>query len=271
MIDGYDLLVVEDEPVVLSAIKRIVESENISIDEAGDVETALKKLHSTDYKLLITDLMLPKISGFDLLKSAKKDFPKLPVIVITGYATLESALQTFKLGSFDFIAKPFDIEAFLGVVKRGIKFGRERLRNSSYKPLCVPLVHSPEKESRPCDYYCLGGHAWIKLGQDGTAEIGIGETFPGMIDNLERIEFLSSSDHIVMGKYCAQFWTKDGLVNMFWAPLSGKVVNFNHELEKDSDGLNRNSYNENWLIRIVPTNLETELEHLTSCFNRVKH
>ncbi|MCJ7581453.1 MAG: response regulator, partial [Candidatus Aminicenantes bacterium] len=116
MNEKYDLLVVEDEPVVLSAIRKIVEPEQISMDEALNGDIALGKLKRNTYNLIISDLMLPRISGLDLIHTIKKDHPGVPLVVITGYATLEKALQSFKMGSFDFIPKPFDTETFLAVI-----------------------------------------------------------------------------------------------------------------------------------------------------------
>lgn len=261
-------MVVEDEPVVLSAIKKIVESENLTMDEAADAHSALKKLKTATYSLLVTDLMLPKTSGFELLQAIKTDYPKLPVIVITGYATLESALQAFKLGSFDFIAKPFDTEAFLGVVERGLKYSRERLADPSNSPDCIPENFRKKDERWPGDIYCLGNHAWIKIFKDGAAEVGIGETFPQMIVNLDRVEIVSEGEEIIMGKCCARFWTKEGMVNMFWAPLSGRVINVNHAIEENPGLLDSVPYSQGWLLRIIPTNLESELEHLDRCFSK---
>lgn len=265
---GYDLLVVEDEPVVLSAIKKIVESENLTMDEAPDADTALKKLKTTTYSLLVTDLMLPKTSGFELLQAIRNDYPKLPVIVITGYATLESALEAFKLGSFDFIAKPFDTETFLGVVERGLKYSRERLAKPSYSQDCIPVAVQKKDERWSGDIYCLGSHAWTKLFDDGAAEVGVGETFPHMIENLDRVEIISVGEEIIMGKCCARFWTKEGMVNMFWAPLSGKVIAVNHAVEENPAMLDSVPYLKGWLLRIIPTNLESELGQLDCCFRK---
>lgn len=259
-------MVVEDEPVVLSAIQRIVESEGLTMDEVNDAETALDRLKGAGYRILITDLMLPKTSGFDLLKSAKEAFPQLPAIVITGYATLESALQAFKLGSFDFIPKPFDIESFIGVIRRALKYGSDCLGNPSYSPDCLPADgQAKNRNSRPCDFFCLGGHAWVKLHGDGTAEVGIGETFSPMIENLSRVEIPSDGDEIVMGECCARFWTKDGMVNMFWAPLSGKVIAVNHHVKDRAEMLSSMPCDQTWLVRMIPAALEGELEHLTCC------
>ena len=263
----YDLLVVEDEPVVLSAIKKIVEPEHLRVDEAFDVDTAYVKIRDSSYSLILSDLMLPKRSGFDLLEVIKKEKPELPVIVITGYATLESSLRSFKLGSFDFIAKPFDTEAFLGVVHRALRYGLKARENKSLGSQCVPVSESLGGGGKKNNLYCLGGHAWIKLEADGTVLIGIGETFPNMIENLERLELKTNNEEIIMGTCCARFLTKEGFINMFWAPLSGKVISYNNKLEQNVQLINSTPFSQAWLFRLIPSNLNDELIHLNCCIN----
>lgn len=265
MDEKYDLLVVEDEPVVLAAIRKIVESEQIRMDEALIGENALSKLKRNVYKLIITDLMLPRISGLDLIQAIREDHPCVPVVVITGYATLEKALQSFKMGSFDFIPKPFDTEVFLGVVRRGLNFSQLMQGRS---PDQRAFIHFPQLSSMDRSagiLYCLGCHAWIKFEEEGTALIGVGETFPDMMDDLSHMEILSSSEEIIQGKCCAKFVTKEGLVNMFWAPLSGKIEAYNEDLDNNIQLINTDPYNQGWIFRIFPSNLQEEVKHLTRC------
>ena len=263
----YDLLIVEDEPVVLSAIKKIVEPENLRVDEAPDVDTAYEKIRTSSYRLVLSDLMLPKRSGFDLLEVIKKEKPELPVIVITGYATLESSLRSFKLGSFDFVAKPFDTEAFLGVVHRALNYGLRAQDDKYLRSICSPISESSGGGIKACDFYCLGGHAWIKLETDGTVLVGIGETFPHMIENLERLELITNNEEIIMANCCARFVRKEGLINMFWAPLSGKVISYNYKLEQNVQLINSIPFSRGWLFRIIPSNLDDELIHLNRCMD----
>ena len=265
MNEKFDLLVVEDEPVVLSAIRKIVESEHIGMDEALNGEYALSKLKRNTYRLIICDLMLPRISGLDLIQAIKKNLPCVPVVVITGYATLEKALQSFKIGSFDFIPKPFDTEVFLGVIRRGLNFSQ--LMQGRH-PDQGAFIHIPDVSSMVRSeetFYCLGCHAWIKFEEGGTALIGVGETFPEMMDELSHMENLVSNEEVIQGKCCAQFVTKDGLVNRFWAPLSGKIEAYNDDLGKDIQLINSDPYAKGWLFRITPYNFNEEVKHLTRC------
>nr|MBP9826664.1 response regulator [Thermoanaerobaculia bacterium] len=92
----FDVLLVEDEPVVREAAARILRPEGISLDRVEDVDGALARLRRVDHRVVLSDLMLPGFSGFDLLERVTGERPHLPVILITGYATIENALAAFK-------------------------------------------------------------------------------------------------------------------------------------------------------------------------------
>ncbi len=107
-----NILIVEDETVIRSSLKKFLENHNYKVCEAGSVPEAVK-LDLTAFSLIITDLRLPGASGTDIIKLA----PEVPVLVMTSYASLRSAVDTMKLGAVDYIAKPFDFDDLLTTVK----------------------------------------------------------------------------------------------------------------------------------------------------------
>jgi len=261
----YDLLVVEDEPVVLAAIRKIIESENINMDDVRNGENAIRKLKENTYKLLITDLMLPRISGLDLIRIIKGNQICIPIVVITGYATLEKALQSFKVGSFDFIPKPFDTEVFLGVIRRGLNFSQLMQSKADDRSNFMQLSDASGVNGSAGKSYCLGYHAWIKFEEENTALIGVGATFPNMMGELCHIENLASGGEVLQGKCCAKIFTKDGLVNMIWSPLSGKIESYNEDLDKNLQLINSDPYDQGWIFRVIPSNFKDEVKYLTRC------
>ena len=112
----FDVLLVEDEPVVREAAARILRPEGLTLDRVEDVDGALARLRRVEHRVVLSDLMLPGFSGFDLLERVTGERPHLPVILITGYATIENALAAFKKGAFDYLPKPFDVAELLGLV-----------------------------------------------------------------------------------------------------------------------------------------------------------
>ena len=187
------------------------------------------------------------------------------MVVITGYATLEKALQSFKIGSFDFIPKPFDTEVFLGVLHRGLNFSRVMQGKDPHQRT---FIHIPDADNASCSagtLYCLGCHAWVRFEEKGRVLIGVGETFPRMMGELSHMEILVSKEEVVQGKCCAQFVAQDGLVNMFWSPLSGKIEATNDALEKDIRLIDSYPYDKGWIFRVVPYNFDEEVSYLTRC------
>lgn len=103
------ILIVEDEGIIRSALKRLLERNGYQVDDAGSVQEATDSYELADYNLIISDLRLPGAPGTDLIKQS----PGVPVLIMTSYASLRSAVDSMKMGAVDYIAKPFDHEEML--------------------------------------------------------------------------------------------------------------------------------------------------------------
>jgi two-component system, OmpR family, phosphate regulon sensor histidine kinase PhoR len=101
------ILVVDDEITVCKSIRSALIQENYDIDLALSGEEALEKEKTKKYDVMIVDLMMPGISGLDLLRSIKNTNPAVRVIMVTGYPTMKNTLQAMQIGAFDFLPKPF--------------------------------------------------------------------------------------------------------------------------------------------------------------------
>ncbi len=119
-------LVIDDEQIVLDSVKKILEPENYEVDTALDgrvgVDLALKK----NYDVVLTDIRMPYIGGMRVLRDIKRARPSLPVIIITGYATVKSAVQAMKLGATDYIEKPFTPEDLVNAVNRALDIAKKK-------------------------------------------------------------------------------------------------------------------------------------------------
>jgi CheY-like chemotaxis protein len=102
-----NILVVDDEPVVCHSVRRILSKQNCSVEEAFDVEIAHSMIKNNKYDLIFLDLKMPKHDGMEVLSSIKKNYPETPVIILTGYGTIDKAIEATKLGAQHFIPKPF--------------------------------------------------------------------------------------------------------------------------------------------------------------------
>lgn len=108
------ILVVEDETVIRTALRRLLERNDYKVHEAGSVAEAVNKHQLSDFSLIISDLRLPGAPGTDLIRQADTT----PVLIMTSYASLKSAVDSMKMGAVDYIAKPFDHDDMLAAVKR---------------------------------------------------------------------------------------------------------------------------------------------------------
>ncbi len=104
------ILVIEDELYVARALKMILDEEGYGVDVAMTGQDALSRCAVSDFDLLIADLRLPDINGMDVVRKIKGDHPDTQVLVVTGHATVQSAVEAMKLGVFDYLPKPFTEE-----------------------------------------------------------------------------------------------------------------------------------------------------------------
>ncbi len=104
------ILIAEDEKNIGDLLLELLEQEDRKITLVQNGVEAIEALKAEPYDLLITDLMMPEIDGMEVLHEAKKLHPNIMVIIITGYASLETAIQAVKEGAYDYLRKPFRLE-----------------------------------------------------------------------------------------------------------------------------------------------------------------
>jgi CheY-like chemotaxis protein len=116
------ILVADDEQEIISILSDFLKSEEFAnIDTAFDGEDAISKFNKEKHDLVITDIVMPKKSGIDVLRHIKAVSPNSQVIIITANANKDSAITAVKLGAYDYIEKPFNLEILSRVVKRAIE------------------------------------------------------------------------------------------------------------------------------------------------------
>jgi DNA-binding NtrC family response regulator len=113
-----DVLVVDDEPVVMAAVRMVLADEGLIVVTVADAESALAHPLLDHCRLVICDLMLPGISGLEALQVIRRRHPRLPIIMITGYATPANEEQVMAAGATAFLPKPFDESELRTLVRR---------------------------------------------------------------------------------------------------------------------------------------------------------
>jgi len=115
------ILVVDDEMGIREGCKRALSEEGYKVDDADSGQSGLQKVTQNGYDLVLVDLMMPGIGGMDLIKKIHNMDPEIITVVITGNATIETAVEATKLGAYDYLPKPFSPEALIAVVNRGME------------------------------------------------------------------------------------------------------------------------------------------------------
>lgn len=129
--DKVKILVVDDEENIRELLVEVLSFEGYETEEAEDGNSAIEKIEQKNYDLVITDLIMPDVDGLEVLKRAKELYPDIVVLLMTGQATMESAISSLKLGANDFITKPFEITPLIQTLEKNLlnqKLKRENVR-----------------------------------------------------------------------------------------------------------------------------------------------
>lgn len=137
------ILIVDDEQNIREVLSIFLKDEGYTVSVANDGKSALEAVKNDIFDLVITDLKMPKFSGFDLLKSIKETSPATVVVIITAYGTTESAVEAMKLGAFNYIQKPFKINDIRLIVKNAL----EKLELQKEVSLLKEQVKAPSLEN----------------------------------------------------------------------------------------------------------------------------
>ncbi len=116
------ILIIEDEASIRRVLNKILSEENdaYQVDDAEDGLIGLEKIKNNDYDLVLCDIKMPKMDGVEVLEAVKKIKPEIPMVMISGHGDMETAIQTMRLGAFDYISKPPDLNRLLNTVRNAL-------------------------------------------------------------------------------------------------------------------------------------------------------
>ena len=116
------ILIIEDEAAIRRVLVKILSEENdtYQVDEAEDGAAGLEKIKNNDYDLVLCDIKMPKLDGVEVLEEVKKIKPEIPMVMISGHGDMETAIHTMRLGAFDYISKPPDLNRLLNTVRNAL-------------------------------------------------------------------------------------------------------------------------------------------------------
>lgn len=116
------ILIIEDEAAIRRVLKKIISEENeaYNVEEAEDGLLGIEMIKNNDYDLVLCDIKMPKMDGVEVLEKAKKIKPEIPIVMISGHGDLDTAVNTMRLGAFDYISKPPDLNRLLNTVRNAL-------------------------------------------------------------------------------------------------------------------------------------------------------
>lgn len=146
--ESAKILVIEDEAQVRQSYDDMLEFFGYEVESVPNGREGMARITKNDYDIVVTDLNMPEMNGIDVLKYIKKKKPYIEVIVITGYATLENAIEAMKVGAYDYFAKPIDIEHVRIVLSKCVKQIQSRRENEESRSLTQRLKELNELKDK---------------------------------------------------------------------------------------------------------------------------
>ena len=118
------VLVVDDEPLILNLVKEILSQEGYQVETAGNGKEALQALQAHPFDVVLTDMMMPDMTGMELVQYLRLHHPDTLVIVFTGYANYEDAVEAVRQGAFDYLPKPVQTDTLRHAIRQALDYQR---------------------------------------------------------------------------------------------------------------------------------------------------
>lgn len=258
-----DILVIDDEQVVIDAVIKICSLENYSVDTATTVTQALEKIVHNKYGIIVSDIMMPDGDGFQILDELHNRNIDSAIIMMTGFSTVENAVNSLYKGAIDFIPKPFTVDELLSSLFRASKYQKIKVKQEQMSMQKgngeILYVNCPAK------YFRLGYSSWMFPERDGSVLTGVCDLFLKTIDSVKGIEFTEPESEIVQGISCAKITSGDEREHKILSPVSGRIVEVNSNLKTNYSLVEKDPYFEGWMFRVIPMDIGYEQKLLTPC------
>lgn len=248
MKDKGKILVLDDDPVVTLSCKRILGAEGFNIVTSDRGEDAIRKISNEEFDLLISDIRLPDINGITVLKESKIIQPKLDVIIITGYPTLEDAKESVRLGAFEYIEKPFTPDFMINVANKVFDQRGWILRKAFIDEFRNEIVSLRDTEN-PVIFYKEG--TWARPIKDSLWEIGCDIRYWLLGGQLMYIDIPAGLNMISAGEPFGKILSGSGQTEDLVSPMTGRVREFNVNANTVMSALIKDNLSEGWLLWLV--------------------
>jgi CheY-like chemotaxis protein len=257
------ILAVDDEPVVLDSFRKILVVAGYAIDTVESGREALGLVQKHKYDFVFTDLKMPEMDGLDVVKGVKHFSPETDVVMITGYATIDSAVNAMKFGAMDYVQKPFTEDELVDFTKKCLFRRQDRLEKQLKPTVRLATAERPHEHEfvLPGGVFISAGHVWANVTVPGLVRIGMDDFARKMIGRIDAIEFPAKGSVVRKGERLFAIRQGERLA-IFKSPITGKINSVNSELAQNLAWLEKQPYEKGWICSIKPDQLAAELESL---------
>ncbi|MDZ7290250.1 MAG: response regulator [candidate division KSB1 bacterium] len=260
------ILAVDDEEIVLDSIRKILVLAGYSVDTVETGKEAVGLVQRNDYDFVFTDLKMPEMDGLEVTKAVKYLRPDIDVIVITGFATIESAVEAMKFGAMDYIQKPFSEGELVEFVSKSLIRRQEKIEKEIRPKIHLVTPSSGELPSEqvynvPAGVFVSPEHTWLSIELNGAVKIGIDDFAQKIIGQIDEIVPPPKGKNVKRGDPLFSI-KQNSRTLTFPSPVSGKVTSINTDCVEHVEILNVKLYEVCWICCIEPTNLSQELRRL---------
>lgn len=260
------ILAVDDEAVILDGFRKILVLAGFSVDTVETGQEALKLVREHPYDFVFTDLKMPTMDGLDVVKSVKHLRPDVDVAVITGFGTIETAVETMQFGAVDYVQKPFTEEELVAFANRLLVKRQARLeaqRRPNVRVVAPELADTVAARDWcvPGGAFVAPGHTWAQLEPNGPVCIGLDDFARKALRKVERLEMPALHTKVARGDVL--FVARRGPEAVrFRAPVAGEVLQVNADVQRDPALVVESPYDRGWVCMLQPSDLTADLATL---------
>jgi CheY-like chemotaxis protein len=260
------ILAVDDEAIVLDSFRKILVIAGYSVDTVETGPEAVGLVRKNDYDFVFTDFKMPEMDGVEVTKAVKHLRPDVDVVLITGYASIESAVETMKHGAMDYVEKPFTADELTELTNKLVIRRQARLEAESEPEirLITPSVSASDSRQEfniPAGVFVSPSHSWASLALNGMVRVGIDDFTHKILGRVDSVELPGMGR--VVAKGAPLFSIQQGDLSLSVpSPVSGRVTGVNSKLLDNPELIKLKPYDLGWLCRIEPTKLADDLKEM---------
>ncbi len=260
------ILAVDDESIVLESFRKILVLAGFNVDTVETGKEALGLVRKNDYDFVFTDLKMPEMDGLEVTKAVKHFRPDIDVVMITGYATIDSAVDAMKFGALDYVEKPFTADELVDFARKSLIRRQDRIEKERRPKLHLVTPTSgssvePKTINVPAGLFISPAHSWVCLCRDGFLLLGLDDFALKILGEIDEIRPPRIGHRVKKGEVLFEVVSGTHAVS-FTSPVSGVVTTVNERLFDEPELMLREPYDRGWFCGIEPSNLAEELRSL---------